>query len=42
MSPGPLTATLGEARDFIAEVVPFGSLAEALAGQGSGDTAAEL
>jgi AcrR family transcriptional regulator len=42
LSPGPLAATLREARDFIAEVVPFGSLAEALSGQGSGDTAAEL
>jgi AcrR family transcriptional regulator len=45
LSPAPLTATVAEARDFIAEVVPFGTLAEALSGQGSpvsGDTAAEL
>jgi hypothetical protein len=33
---------VAEARDFIAEVVPFGALAEALSGPGSGDTAAEL
>ena len=33
LSPAPLAATLREARDFIAEVVPFGALAEALAGQ---------
>jgi AcrR family transcriptional regulator len=42
LSPGPLTATVAEARDFVAEVVPFGALAEALSCQGSGDTAAEL
>ncbi len=45
LSPAPLAATLLEARDFIAEVVPFGVLAEALSGQGSsalGDSAAEL
>ena len=35
LSPAPLAATLLEARDFIAEVVPFGVLAEALSGQGS-------
>jgi AcrR family transcriptional regulator len=42
LSPAPLEATLREARDFITEVVPFGALAEALSGQGPGDTAAEL
>jgi AcrR family transcriptional regulator len=45
LTPAPLTATLRDARDFIAEVVPFGALAEALAapgGPGPGDTAAEL
>ena len=42
LSPAPLAATVAEARDFIAEVVPFGALADALSGQGSGDTAAEL
>jgi AcrR family transcriptional regulator len=42
LSPGPLTATVAEARVFVAEVVPFGALAEALSGQGPGDTAAEL
>ena len=35
LSPAPLAATLQEARDFIAEVVPFGALAEALSGRGS-------
>src|ERR1700723_3470988 len=40
LSPAPLEATLREARDFITEVVPFGALAEALSGQGPGDTAA--
>ncbi len=42
LSPASLAATVAEARDFIAEVVPFGALADALSGQGSGDTAAEL
>ena len=42
LSPAPLAATVAEARDFIAEVVPFGALAEALGGQGPSDTAAEL
>jgi AcrR family transcriptional regulator len=42
LSPAPLAATVAEARGFIAEVVPFGALAEALSGRGSGDTAAEL
>jgi AcrR family transcriptional regulator len=43
LAPAPLAATVREARDFIAEVVPFGALAEALAGQAApGDTAAEL
>ena len=35
LSPVPLAATLLEARDFIAEVVPFGALAEALSGRDS-------
>ncbi len=45
LSPAPLAATVAEARAFIAEVVPFGTLAEALSGPGPadpGDTAAEL
>jgi AcrR family transcriptional regulator len=42
LSPAPLAATVREARVFIAEVVPFGTLAEALSGQGPGDTAAEF
>jgi AcrR family transcriptional regulator len=46
LSPAPLAATLAEARVFIAEVVPFGTLAEALSGSrhqlSAGDTAAEL
>ena len=42
LSPAPLAATVVEARAFIAEVVPFGALAEALSGPGSGDTTAEL
>ena len=42
LSPAPLAATVAEARDFIAEVVPFGALAEALSGPGAGDTAAEF
>jgi AcrR family transcriptional regulator len=45
LSPAPLAATLAEAREFIAEVVPFGTLAEALSGPGPGDpddAAAEL
>jgi AcrR family transcriptional regulator len=45
LSPASLTATLREARDFIAEVVPFGALAEALSGPGSpapGDPTAEI
>src|SRR6266700_1319250 len=42
LSPAPLAATVAEARDFIAEVVPFGALAEALSGPGTGDAAAEF
>jgi AcrR family transcriptional regulator len=46
LSPAPLAATVAEARAFVAEVVPFGTLAEALSGPdntpGPGDTAAEL
>jgi AcrR family transcriptional regulator len=45
LSPAPLAATLGEAREFIAEVVPFGALAEALSGPpplAPGSAAAEL
>ena len=42
LSPAPLAATVAEARDFIAEVVPFGALAEALSGPGAGDTEAEF
>ena len=34
LSPAPLAATVAEARDFIAEVVPFGALADALSGPG--------
>jgi AcrR family transcriptional regulator len=39
LSPAPLAATVTEARDFIAEVVPFGALAEALSGPAAGDAA---
>jgi len=45
LSPAPLGATLREAREFIAEVVPFGALADALSGHrapASSDPAAEL
>jgi AcrR family transcriptional regulator len=45
LSPAPLTATLRDARDFIAEVVPFGTLAEALSSAGFSaglDATAEL
>ena len=45
LSPAPLAATLQEARAFIAEVVPFGALAEALSGDEhlvSSNPAAEL
>jgi AcrR family transcriptional regulator len=42
LSPAPLAATLKEAREFIAEVVPFGTLAAALAGPDPGDAGAEL
>lgn len=43
LKPAPLAATVREARAFIAEVVPFGALAEALSGQGAeGGTAAEF
>ena len=45
LSPAPLAATLREARAFIAEVVPFGALAEALSGDEylvSSNPAAEL
>ena len=48
LSPAPLAATVAEAREFIAEVVPFGALADALSGQPSqpsqapGGAAAEL
>ncbi len=35
LSPAPLAATVREARVFIAEVVPFGALAEALSGEGA-------
>jgi AcrR family transcriptional regulator len=46
LSPAPLAGTVAEARVFIAEVVPFGTLAEALSSPrhrlGPGDTAAEL
>ena len=34
LSPASLAATVAEARDFIAEVVPFGALADALSGPG--------
>ena len=36
LSPGTLAATVAQAREFIAEVVPFGTLAEALAAPGPG------
>jgi AcrR family transcriptional regulator len=36
LSPGTLAATMLQAREFIAEVVPFGTLAEALATPGAG------
>src|ERR1700722_15088181 len=42
LSPAPLTATVAEVRGFIAEVVPFGALAEALSGRASDDSAAEF
>jgi AcrR family transcriptional regulator len=46
LSPGTLAATVLQAREFIAEVVPFGTLAEALASPGAGsgrwDATAEL
>jgi AcrR family transcriptional regulator len=45
LSPAPLTVTLRDAREFIAEVVPFGTLAEALSGPGFSaglDATAEL
>ena len=42
LSPAPLAATLREARDFIAEVVPFGALAKALSDQAPADSPAEL
>ena len=42
LSPVPLAATVADARAFIAEVVPFGALADALSGPGPGDTAAEF
>lgn len=45
LSPAPLAATIAEARGFIAEVVPFGTLADALSGppsQAPGGAAAEL
>jgi len=42
LSPAPLAATLREARDFIAEVVPFGALAKALSDQAPADAPAEL
>jgi AcrR family transcriptional regulator len=42
LSPDPLAATLKEAREFIAEVVPFGTLAAALTGPDPDDAGAEL
>ena len=42
LSPAPLAATLREARDFIAEVDPFGALAKALSDQAPADSPAEL
>jgi AcrR family transcriptional regulator len=42
LSPTPLAATVREARELVAEAVPFGTLTEALSGHGPGDTAAEL
>jgi AcrR family transcriptional regulator len=42
LSPAPLAGTLKEAREFIAEVVPFGTLAGALSGPDPDDPGAEL
>jgi AcrR family transcriptional regulator len=42
LSPASLQATLREVREFIDEVIPFGTLAEALAAPGSTDPVAEL
>lgn len=42
LKPPPLAAMMKEARDFVAEVVPFGSLAEALSRPDPDDPAAEL
>ncbi len=42
LSPAPLAATLRDVRDLIAEAVPFGALAKALADREPGDAAAEL
>jgi AcrR family transcriptional regulator len=42
LSPGPLASTLKESREFIAEVVPFGTLAGALSGPDPDDAGAEL
>jgi AcrR family transcriptional regulator len=42
LKPPPLAVMMKEARDFVAEAVPFGSLAEALSGPDPDDPAAEL
>jgi AcrR family transcriptional regulator len=42
LKPTPLAVTVWEAREYVAGVVPCGTLTEALSGHGPGDTAAEL
>ena len=42
LKPPPLAVMMKQARDFVAEAVPFGSLAEALTGPDPDDPAAEL
>jgi AcrR family transcriptional regulator len=42
LKPPPLTEMIGEAREFVAAEVPFGSLAAALGGPAPADPAAEL
>lgn len=42
LSPTPLAVTVWEAREFVAEAVPFGTLTETLSGHSPGDTATEL
>jgi AcrR family transcriptional regulator len=42
LSPAPLSVTMGEVRDYVASVVPFGHLAGALSQPTADDPAAEL